>query len=182
MQDGLNRGWIQQHQHFLGNYNDYTVQAVQYTSPSGEIAWHTTSWGAHDPVHDFWVSGKKLFRLGVHPMESIENRQPIEVLDEANNVAASERKAILMAIEDWESPNPRNTDWRDLDPEDPTTFPDVGADIQVQYGNGQIVNTQFFGTGFIGITLPPNSLIPEISEHDAAQKKRWRLRDKDQEQ
>ena len=165
----LSRGWRQSAQ-FSGNYNDYSVDGFKYVSPIGEVAWCTTSWpNLRDIIHNFWVSGDKFYRFGVHPAQSILTRQPIDIINEAVEVAPQKREAILTAITDWESPHPLGTDWRDYDPNDETTHPENGKEIQLKFSNGRTVRT-FYNSGFVGGDGYANL----ISEDELNSKMRWR--------
>lgn len=169
MRDGLNPGWKQSGR-FSGNYCDYTVQGFKFVSPTAEVGWQITSWpNARSIIHHYWVSGTTLYEFGAHPAQSILNRQPIEVLGEATNVDPEERKAILTAIRDWESPVPKWTDWQNFDPNDISTHPDNGTRIEIQLENGRIVRG-IYGAGILG-TVGYSNL---VSEEEQNSKKRWR--------
>jgi hypothetical protein len=83
-------------------FNGYTVEAFRYVSPDGEVGWETKSWPMRDPIHDFWVSDSRFFRVKIEIKEFKVSRGTIEVFEEIQNVPDGERKAILEAIAAWE--------------------------------------------------------------------------------
>jgi hypothetical protein len=101
MEEATNQGWMQEGR-FYGFYSGYTVQGLKYSNARGETAWHTTSWPKRDPIHDFWVSGKNFHRVAVHPVGVRAIGSKIEVFEVVEDVATSERKAVLEAIQAWE--------------------------------------------------------------------------------
>jgi hypothetical protein len=155
---------------FSGNYNDHTVQGFKYLSPTGEVGWQTTSWpNLRDIIHNFWVSGTTLYRFGVHPAQSVLSGQPIEIEGEAANVDPMERRAIFKAIEDWESPSPVGTDWREYDPSNASTHPKDGSKIDMEFPSGRVVQANYSGC-LLGSVGYANL----ISEEESKSKFRWR--------
>ena len=169
MAEELSRGWKQSGR-FSGNYNDYSVDGFKYVSPIGEVGWCTTSWpNLRSIIHNFWVSCEKFYKFGVHPVQSIVTRQPIDIINEAVEVDPKERDAILMAIKDWESPHPLGTDWHNYDPNNETTHPGNGREIELEFSNGRTVRA-FYNSGFMGSVGYANL----ISEEESNSKMRWR--------
>src|SRR5579863_1774969 len=97
MKEGLNPGW-ERTGRFTGMFSGYTVDASRYVSPDGEVGWETKSWPMRDPIHDFWVSDSRFYRVKIEIQEFRVSRGMIEVLEEIQNVPDDERKAILGAI------------------------------------------------------------------------------------
>jgi len=169
VEEGLSRGWKQSGR-FVGTYNDYVVQGIRFDSPNGEIGWVVASWPIlRSTIHDFWVSDGTLFRFGTHPVQSLLNHQPMEIAEKATNVDPKESKAVLMAVEDWQRPVPKYTDWNDYDPTDAATHPKDRSKVEIQFENGRVVEG-FYGGGMLGTV----GFVNLTSEEETGLTKRWR--------
>ena len=98
MREGLTKNWTKL-QRCAGSFNGYAVTGFQFQAPDGEIGWFITAWPHQDPIHDYWVHGNKFYNVTPH----LDPRSKFEIFDEVKKLDPAEKKAILEAIEEWET-------------------------------------------------------------------------------
>jgi hypothetical protein len=91
-----------------GTFDSYTVLGFKLENATGQIGWRITTQktpGFH-PVHEYWVAGANVYSATTHifyegpPYNLIEIHEP-PITD---GIGDDERKAVLMAISEWEMP------------------------------------------------------------------------------
>lgn len=102
MSEVLIKNW-QKKTYKKGIFEGFTVMGFQYESATGEIGWHITAWLMRDPIHDYWVAGRRFYSMSIHFACLGTNRTVIQIFDEINGLDSKEKQAVLKAITTWES-------------------------------------------------------------------------------
>jgi hypothetical protein len=91
-----------------GEFDSYTVLGFKLGNATGQTAWRITTWKTSGfyPVHEYWVTGANFHSATIHIFYQGTHENLIEIHEPpiTHAIVEDERKAVLMAIGEWETP------------------------------------------------------------------------------